>query len=452
MNFLSKVGIFLGFVLFVYAWLAAVAWIQRRASALSAGAAAPPAGPTYLFSTFLTLAFPGLALGSVWILSDFFDIVLTSTFVIVGQLSLALQYFTRSIVTSPDLPVFERRMYFTFEVGLNYPIIAFSFFMISALCFSLIVPIMCGFAYFGNEVPSDRATKQVFTIMFGLASLMGVLFTAGFQIPYISSRNVDAKNRLTAVTAQFAGLGSTLLTLAVFFWSLEIPSEPYTPILKRELLSASSAMSISPLLLATLLAYIFAASIVPFVVGSRRAALWQRDLLNRQRSWLEKLSETLRYPTPTLYPSKLDKVTNEILIEKEQFISADKFLALIFDDTEKGSDLKRVVSWAERCQSLNPRLQYIGFLKETLELLKEVGSELARKATDREKIDYAGDFAKNYKEKAADISDRKRFDKGVTIPAVATFIIMGLMTGFIQKVGEVAYDRALATLTGTAPN
>jgi hypothetical protein len=457
-----KIVVFICFLLFDGLWIWGMSKLQNRlyspAKAKAANKLPTKAVTAYILTSILALSFPLFAFVSIWILTGYVTFRLITVFIVVTQLSIILQIVAASLLVSSNLPHEARRFCFGFETGLKHGLATFMVFITSALCFAVIIPVMCGLAFFATGSGSEDTAKQLFKILFGSASVVGLLTLISFQIPFYLSRNVDHENRLQAFSTQIAFVFSAALLFSVFTWSLQLSTNIYMKDIGPKIFATIPMLSVSPIMLGMLALYIVFSSVGPFALGSRRAAIWERDLANRKQLWLGELADTLKYPTPTTYTNKLEHLAAKIAEERTGFISKDKFINWIYDDSAMApidtAQRERVLSQVEEYRHLDPRLAYVDFLETTSKNVEEVKVELAKTAEEKESIDRAGKFYAAFRDEANDLSkaEHSQVKSAALVFVVVSFIASALMTGIINKIGEAVATKTMSTFGAAPPN
>jgi hypothetical protein len=395
-----KIVIFLGFLIIYTAWLIGnLKILQKFITASLYGNALMLTEMMLLLNIFGLLAF-------VWVLTGFFNFLLTAAILVGTHLSLIVTAVLWLLLGSPT-DTWKAQSFFA---GAEFAVTKKPLTNLFAIFSTLIVvgyPVAAGFIFFRYSFHSERMTVLVF-----MATLLMLVLSSVSLLPQstwiLGSKNISEETRARIMVAQLGGLISNALFLSMIFWSFGISGRYHLKI------GASSAAS-SPLIVVVLVVYFVLTVLLPYLAGSQRAKHWRATLLEKRRYWLEEILEALEFPNPAQHVPRLQHVRAQIAAEREHFAESDAMVkaGLEFDQTDTIADpaVSVIFDVYKRVRATDPRMDYMDDLANFLEETDGIIDQLA--GLDQEqRIDRSGELAGVYRARKEDFKESIGSEKG----------------------------------------
>ncbi len=248
----------------------------------------------------------------IWLLSGFFDAKLTIAWLIASEVAISVYAIFRWLFVSSDAMPGAAGAVAGSEIDTGRPGLSVVFTVMSAVPVVLF-PIVAGVAHFVIDSSDDLDRAMVrYTLFF---VWWYFVITQPIAVYLLANPNIDEDSRLAGLLARLSTLIPTGLSLAVLLWSMSILGDE-----KTELSVGALSLALSPIVGIGLIAWFLLGALLPYAIGSRRGKEKRKVVLTKQKEWINKLVEALRfYGTPRFAPAlaELDDALSEELADLE---------------------------------------------------------------------------------------------------------------------------------------
>ena len=435
-SLLVKIPLFLAFLVFLVAWLAATIWAALRlVSALETKSSAK-----FLFGAVLPLDLLGI-LGLVGILgltALFFDYRLVLLFLVASLLGYLLTFVLWGILDPIDRPFASLLVWSSGRLLLSPGFQKVNNIVSSVLFLGVIVAL--AYVFFTEEVPSSTATQQVLRIFLAFLAVTFVVASLPQRLVPLLSMNVDEDVRTRILLLQLGGLFSWALYISLLAWSFGFQDSGEGVQVGKDV-----GASLSLVVVAIIAGVLAATSLMPYLIGWRRARSWRRKLLRSERKRVDDLTAILRAPGDRDYQAELARLHEDLASEREDLIESDPELqfAIEVDAAPHAVDPQYAalsVAYQE-ARDMDPRLAHLEFLDKFGDEVQAISEELAaskRKDVRRKK---AESHAAYYAERRQTVDTRLAEEAGRNwVWAGASLIVLPVLGGVLSKVGERLWE------------
>jgi hypothetical protein len=436
LSLLAKIPLFLAFLVFVVAWILATLWaIVRFVLALETRSTAQ-----FLFGRVLPLDLLGIVglVGILGLTALFFDYRLVVLFVLASVLGYVLTYVLWEIVEPLDRPIGSLLVWSNGRLMLNQRYEKVNTIVSSVLFAGVIVAL--AWIFFTEDVPSSDATQQIMRIFLVFLAVNFVLASLPQRIAPLLSMNVDEDLRTRILLLQLGGLFSWALYISLLAWSFGIQDSGAGVRVGSEV-----SASLSLIVVAIIAGVLAATSLLPYLLGWRRARSWRRRLLRTQRKLVDDLTAVLRAPGDRDYPADLARLEEDVTAERHSLVERDpamQFAAQVETAPYSVDPKYMPLSQAYRdARDLDPRLLHLAFLEKFADDVRAIAEELAASKRKDLRRKRAESYAAYYAEQRQTVDARLKEESGRNwVWAGASLIVLPLLGGVLSKVGERLWE------------
>jgi hypothetical protein len=257
------------------------------------------------------------------------------------------------------------------------------------------------------------------------------------------SRNLDRQTAKSVFISQFGIISINGIWLSSLFLFL---SDRYTFL--KDWTSNFYLLTLS-----LLIPFYIIFLLIPFLEGLRRAEKQREILYEIRQKWLDRVSDILEVPTPSLYIPKLELLLRELADEKTAFIENDEMIKqLIKWDEEKvpnveDKPLDKSQIMHEAClksKELDPRFQHLDFLESLRIYVEECISQLkiTSQKGDTELVATASIYSTVYHSQKDEITKIIEVDRQtkpgwtVALATIITTFITLVLTPVLNNIGN----------------
>lgn len=386
---MRRTAVFIVFLVVYVLWV----WIASRLTKKSQ--ANLRSKPSFWTSELMFLQSYAFFFGSLYLLSALWVPRLVLFFFVAAQIPILGTALFWSLTARRSAQTVPAMILAGADAFLRHPLFLAFAALVGAILVFLVMPIMLGIVYFKNPTASPHTSILIIRCL----SLMQFGFypvILWFTMSLLASENLDDQSRVYLFIGGVAGLIPTSMFLALGLWAFDLGEAgtsfnvnlgPIAPVVSLRII-----IFIGTFFLLT--------TLIPYLIGTRRAKEWRLALLEKQKGYLTSLAEILRRPAAASYAPRLTALRDEIVAAREKMVTDDRVLAQLEEfrkmDADSAPKEMEGVLWAlKESRQSDPRLKFEDTLSTLANEVSEILADLAPR-DETSAIDKAAKWAMTY--------------------------------------------------------
>ncbi len=370
----------------------------------------------------------------IYLLSGLWSLQLVVMFLAAAQLGVALGAFLNAVLGSSSEKSRSRIRAAGGEIGLRYPKVTVSMFILSGL-------ILAGYVVMGAIIhfryPWNSQVLHVAAVKY---TLIGVIFVPNIPVwaemaALLAAEELDETTRQQVLINQLAGMVLNALFISLALWAFGVGAGDLPATLATVVQTFSTRVTI------LVLAFPMVMFMLPYWIGTQRGSHYRLQLVRKRRELTSKLADILETPLGAKYVPEITALQTQVTTELSNTLDSSPVMTFhSANPVQAPASFDAIKFFVADSMDLDPRFQHADELVKFDGELKEINADLQAK-TQIGVIRTAERWSRKYEIRKADLAgalDTTHAAKPVVLLAVGT-ILSALISSILSDVGKTAW-------------